>query len=139
MARGKGSMMRITAEEAQKALAYLVHEGIVTARAVQKALRRREKLVREIRQRMVALGVDSLAVSAKAGKGAIAGLRRAEKSSRTPRRKAVSAAVRAGRKAQGQYMAAVRRLSKSARKEIKALRAKSGVKSAIAAARKLAK
>ncbi|MDQ6891547.1 MAG: hypothetical protein M3167_02580 [Acidobacteriota bacterium] len=139
MAKRRGSLASISAEEAQKALAYLVHEGTVTAKAVQKALQRREKLVREIRERMVALGVESLAISAKIGKGAITELRRAEKSSRKPRRKAVSAATKSARQFQGQYMSAIRRLSKTARKEIKALRAKSGVKAAIAAAKGMAK
>ena len=139
MAKRRGSLASISADEAQEALAYLVHEGTVTAKTVQKALKRREKLVQEIRERMVALGVESVGLSQRLSKSAMAGLRRAEKSSRKPRRKAVSAAVRAGRRAQGQYMAAVRRLSKSARKEIKTLRAKSGVKAAIAAAKRLAK
>jgi hypothetical protein len=139
MARRSRFLAGISADEAQKALAYLVHEGTVTAETVQKALQRREKLIREIRERMVALGVESLGVSEKIGKSAVAGLRRAEKSSRNPRRKAVSAATRAARKAQGQYLGAIRRLSKTARKEIKALRQKSGVKAAIAAAKRLAK
>jgi len=138
MAKRRGSFASISAAEAHKALAYLVHEGTVSAKAVQKALRRREKLIREIRERMVALGVESLGVSAKIGKGALAELRRAEKSSRKPRRKAVSAATKAARQFQGQYMAAVRRLSKTARKQVKALRQKSGVKAAIAAAKKMA-
>jgi hypothetical protein len=138
MAKRRGSFASISAEEAQKALAYLVHEGTVTARAVQKALQRREKLIREIRERMVALGVESLGASAKIGKSAIASLRRAEKSSRKPRRKAVSAATKAARQFQGQYMSALRRLSKEAKKQVKEIRKQSGVKAAIAAARKLA-
>jgi hypothetical protein len=123
--RGIGS---ITAEQARNALTYLVHEGRVTVKAVEKALANRERLIREIRDRMAALG------------GAAAeGFRQAEKASRKPRRKAVSAATRAARKAQGQYMAAVRRLSKSARRQIKAIRQKSGVKAAIAKAKRMAK
>lgn len=139
MAKRRGSLASITAEEAQKVLSYLVHEGAITAKTVQKALHRREKLIREIRERMVALGVESLGVSAKIGKSAIEGLRRVEKSSRKPRRKAVSAATRAARRAQGQYMSAVRRLSKEAKEQVKAVRATSGVGKAITMARRMAK
>ena len=127
MAKRRG-IASITAEQAQNVLTYLVHEGRITAKAVERALGQREKLIREIRDRMAALG------------GAAAeGFRRAEKTSRKPRRKAASAATRAARKAQGQYMAAVRRLSKSARKEIKAIRKKSGVRAAIAKAKRMAR
>jgi hypothetical protein len=127
MAKRRG-IASITAEQARNALTYLVHEGRVTTKAVEKALANRERLIREIRDRMAALG------------GAAAdGFRQAEKATRKPRRKAVSAATRAARKAQGQYMAAVRRLSKSARKQIKAIRQKSGVKAAIAKAKRMAK
>ena len=135
----RGSIASISAEEAHNALTYLVHEGKLTAKSIQKALDHRETLIREINDRMVALGVESRAFSAKIGKRASAGLRRAEKSSRKPRRRAVSAATRAARVAQGQYLGAVRRLSKTARKQIKAIRAKSGVKAAIAAAKRMAK
>lgn len=127
MAKRRG-IASITAEQARNALTYLVHEGRVTTKAVEKALANRERLIREIRDRMAALG------------GAAAdGFLQAEKATRKPRRKAVSAATRAARKAQGQYMAAVRRLSKSARKQIKAIRQKSGVKAAIAKAKRMAK
>lgn len=135
----KRSALSITAEEAEKALRYLVHEGKVTARAVEKALARRERLIREIRDRMAALGVEAVGFGVRTGRRAAKAARRIEKETRKPRRRAVSAATRSARQAQGQYMAAVRRLSKDVRKEIKAIRAKSGVKAAIAAAKKLAK
>lgn len=128
MKRRRRSVASLSAEQAHNALTYLIHEGKITAKAVEKALANRERLIREIRERVAALGV-----------AAADGFRRAEKSTRKPRRKAVSAATRAARRAQGQYMAAVRRLSKSARKEIKALRAKSGVRAAIAKAKSMAK
>ncbi len=127
MKRRRRSVASLSAEQAHNALTYLIHEGKITAKAVEKALANRERLIREIRERVAALGV-----------AAADGFRRAEKATR-PRRKAVSAATRAARRAQGQYMAAVRRLSKSARKEIRAIRQKSGVRSAIAAAKKLAR
>ena len=83
MAKRRG-IASITAEQAQNVLTYLVHEGRITAKAVERALGQREKLIREIRDRMAALG------------GAAAeGFRQAEKASRRPRRKAASAATRA--------------------------------------------
>jgi len=136
MARSKRSRISLTADEAHKALTFLVHEGRLTAKSVQKALKRREKLVREVRDRLAALGSDAVGFGVSATRAAGAALSRAEKASRKPRRKAASAAVKEGRRLQGQYMAAVRRLSKSARREIKALREKNGVKSAIAAAKR---
>ncbi len=126
MKRRRRSLASLSAEQAHNALTYLIHEGKITAKAVEKALANRERLIREIRERVAALGV-----------AAADGFRKAEKATRKPRRKAVSAATRTARRAQGQYMAAVRRLSKSARKEIRAIRQKSGVRSAIAAAKKL--
>ena len=128
MKRHRRSVTSLSAEQAHNALTYLIHEGKITAKTVQKALANRERLIREIRERVAALGV-----------AAADGFRKAEKATRKPRRKAVSAATRAARRAQGQYMAAVRRLSKSARKEIRAIRQKSGVKSAIAAAKRVAR
>ncbi len=65
--------------------------------------------------------------------------KRAEETSREPRRKAVSAALKATRQAQGRYLGAIRQLSKAARKQIKAIREKSEVKAAVAAAKRMAK
>ncbi len=138
MARRRSSLVSITAEEAHKALNFLIHEGKITKKSVEKALARREKIIAEIRDRMAVLGVEAVGFGVRAGKSAAAAMRQAEKASRKPRRKAVSAATQAARRAQGQYMAAVRRLSKDARKQIKAIREKSGVKEAIAAAKKMA-
>ena len=138
MARSKRSRLSLTADEAQKALTFLIHEGRLTAKSVQKALQRREKVVREVRDRLAALGTEAVGFGVSATRAGVAGLRRVEKASRKPRRKAVSAAVKRGRQLQGQYMAAVRRLSKDTRKQIKALREKSGVKEAIAAAKRMA-
>lgn len=137
MARSKRSRISLTADEAQKALTFLIHEGKLTAKTVQKALQRREKLVREVRDRLTALGTEAVGFGVSASRAAASALSRAEQSSRRPRRKAVSAAVKEGRRLQGQYMGAVRRLSKSARKQIKILRKKSGVKKAIAAAKEM--
>jgi hypothetical protein len=139
MAKSKRSRLSVTADEAQKALNFLVHEGKLTAKTVQKALQRREKLVREVRDRLTALGESAVGLGVSATRAAGAALSRAEKVPRKPRRKAVSAAVKEGRRLQGQYMSAVRRLSKEAKKQVKAIREKSGVKAATAAAKKIAR
>jgi hypothetical protein len=135
--RRRGSVVSISAERAQQALAYLVHEGKLGIREIEKALSNRDRLIREIRERMEALGIEGARVGKRLRKRAAAGLASAEKSTRKRRRKAVSVATRAARQAQGQYMAAVRRLSKSAKKRIRVIRKSSGVKAAVAAAKKL--
>ncbi len=136
--RRRGSVMAISAERAHEALTYLVHEGRLGAREIEKALANRDRLIREIRERMAALGVEGVRVGKRLGKSAAAGIRSAEKATRKDRRKAVSAATKAAQRAQGQYMSAVRRLSKEARLKIKEIRKSSGVKVAIAAAKRLA-
>lgn len=136
--RRRGSVMTISAERAHQALTYLVHEGKIGAREIEKALANRDRLIREIRERMAALGVEGARVGRRLGKRAAAGVRSAEKATHKTRKKAVSAATKAARRAQGQYMAAVRRLSKEARSKIKEIRKTSGVKAAIAAAKRLA-
>lgn len=139
MAGRRRSSLAISAEQARQALSVLIHEGKLAARDVQSAPARRERLIREIRARMHALGVEGMEVAGSIRKGAVARLRSAEKASRKPRRKAASAAVKATRQAQGRYLGAISRLSRGARKQIKAIREKSGVKAAIAAAKKMAK
>lgn len=139
MAGRRRSTLALSGEQARQALSVLIHEGKIAARDVQGALARRERLIREIRARMHALGVEGMEVAARVAKGAVAGLRAAEKASRKPRRKAVSAALKATRQAQGRYLGAIRQLSKGARKQIKAIREKSGVRAAIAAAKGMAK
>lgn len=135
MARRRRSILDISAEEARHALVFLIHEGKVAVAEVDKALKRREHLLRELKSRLAALGEGGAAAGARLGKTTT----RQWRASRPARRRAVSAATKAARRAQGHYLAAVRRLSKSARKQVKAIRAKSGVSAAIAAARKMAK
>lgn len=120
--------VRLTGQHAAYALQMLMEDGKIAARDVVAALRRREKTVRELRARLTALGEDvSEAVRAANGSA------RVKKA-----RKQITRAQRSARQAQGRYMAAVRQLSKDARKKIKALRAKSGVDAAIREARRLA-
>lgn len=130
--RRRGSIASISAERAREALTYLVAEGRVAVREVEKALDNRDRLIREIRQRLAALGAEG----ARAG---AAGWKSAEKATRKTRKKAVSAATKAARRAQGQYMAAVRRLSKDVRKKVLEIRKTKGVRAAIKAAKQFAK
>lgn len=130
--RRRGSIASISAERAREALTYLVAEGRIAVREVEKALNNRDRLIREIRQRLAALGAEG----ARAG---AAGWKSAEKATRKSRKKAVSAATKAARRAQGQYMAAVRRLSKDVRKKVLEIRKTKGVRAAIKAAKGFAK
>jgi hypothetical protein len=121
--------IQLSGQHAAQALQMLIEDGKIAGRDIVNALRRREKTVRELRARLSALGEDvSQAVM------------RSAKSSPTLRktRKRISKAQRTARQAQGRYMAAVRQLSKDARKKVKAIRMKSGVNVAIREAKRLA-
>jgi hypothetical protein len=139
MAGRRKSSLAISADQARQALAILVNEGKLAVRDVHGALARREQLIREIRERLHGLGVEGVALAGDIRDVAVARFKKAATDTREPRRKAVSAAVKATREAQGRYLGAIRRLSKSARKQIRAIREKSGVKAAIAAAKKKAR
>jgi hypothetical protein len=106
----------------------LIEDGKIAGRDVVQALKRRERTVRELRARLSALGEDVTRAVRSAN-----GSPRVKKA-----RKQISDAQRTARRAQGRYMAAVRRLSKDARKKVKAIRIKSGVAAAIREARRLA-
>lgn len=124
---------RISAEEARQALHVLVAEGRIAGREVVKALARREKLVRDLRQRLTSLGEDVASAVSRAMPTA-----RERKAFRKSAGKAITAAQRTARQAQGQYLGAIRQLSKASRAKVKAIRKNSGVQAAIAAARKMA-
>jgi hypothetical protein len=129
VARRRQPFPEITAQEAHAALRWLNATGKVTARQIAVALRKREALAEEIRRRLEELGGEGLRF-----------LRSREALRRAPAkrlRRRVSAKARATWKTQGRYLGAVRRLSKSDRAKVKAIREKSGVRAAITAARKL--
>jgi hypothetical protein len=138
--RNRKGLPGISAEEARQALHVLIAEGRIAAHEVAKALARREKLVRELRQRLSSLGEDVAGAVSRAAKEAsralpTAGRRRAF---RKRAGKAITAAQRAARQAQGQYLGAIRQLSKASRAKVKAIRKSSGVQASIAAAKKMA-
>jgi hypothetical protein len=130
--RKKAPLPKLSAEDALAALRWLHATGVVTAKQIAGALRKREELVEEIRQRLEALG----------GHGArfltgVAALKRPPAAIR--RRRKISVRAQAVWRAQGRYMAAVRRLSKANRAKVKRIREAKGVAEAIAAARRMGK
>ena len=92
-------------------------------------------MVSELRKRLAVLE----GVNAKNGPFPMraAAVRRAGRKATRKAKRRVSAARRAAMRAQGRYLGAIRQLSKAARKKIKAIREKSGVKAAIAAAKRM--
>lgn len=134
--RRRTGFPKISAEQAQQALHILVQDGRIAAREVSKALARREKLVRELRARLSALGDDVAGAVNRGAREAIAPKTRRRLRRRA--RKAITQAQRTARRAQGKYLAAIRRLSKASRAKVREVRKSSGVKAAIAAAKKLA-
>ncbi|SRR6266545_95436 len=142
MARRQRSFLALSGHQAQAALGVLIQEGKLAASEVEKALQRRDRLVRALRASLAALEAGVVGVGRRVlkggpfpmtGKGKPAG-RQAVR--RKPR---ISAATRKIYQQQGRYMAAVRQLAKADRAKIKAIREKSGVRAAIAAAKRMAR
>lgn len=134
MRRRTRKALKLTARSAALALQFLLEEGKIAAADVARALKHREKLIKDLRAKLAALETASMPVARRV---ASAGRRAARRSA--PRaRKAITRAQRIARQAQGRYMAAVRRLSKDARARILQIRKESGVDAAIEAARKMA-
>jgi hypothetical protein len=138
MARRRRSSLVLSAQQAQAALGVLVHEGKLKAGEIRKALQRRDRLIKALRASLAALEAGVVSV----GKGVLkhspfpmAGKRKTAKLPAVRRTPRISPAVRKMYQAQGRYMAALRNLSKEQRTTIKAIREKSGVRAAIAAAR----
>jgi hypothetical protein len=134
MAGRRKSSLAISAEQARLALSVLIHEGKLAARDVRSALARRERLIREIRARLHALGVGGMEMAGSVRKEAVTRFQGKRKT-----RRKLSSATRAKYRLQGAYMGFVRNLPKAAKAQVRAIREKSGVRSAIAAARKMAR
>ena len=141
MARRRRSTLTLSAEQAQQALALLVHEGKLAAGDVRKAFDRRQKLIREIKQRMAQLGVEGFQFTARVAKAASRKIRAARKAARPTRRpprpvrKRVSPARKAAMVRQGKYLAAIRRLSAQDRAKVKSVLKSKGWSAAMAAAK----
>lgn len=120
---------QLTENEAHAALRWLHAVGTVTSKQIVSALRRREKLVAEIKAKLEALG----------GEGArFLGSASLRNRPARRRQKRVSAKARKAWADQGRYIGAVRTLSKADRAKVRAIREKNGVGAAIAAAKRLA-
>jgi hypothetical protein len=127
--------LKLTAHHAVIALNMLVQEGKIVAADIAGALKRREKIMKELRAKLSALEKASAPVARRVASASREAVRRAK-----PRaRKAISRAQKTARRAQGRYMAAIRRLSEDARVKIREIRKQSGVDAAIKAALKMAK
>jgi hypothetical protein len=140
MAKRRRSSLALSGEQARQALAVLVHEGKLAAGEVQKALQRRDHLIRALRASLAALesGAGSLGTQLFGDRASRKARKERTATRKVARRKPrISAATRKIYQQQGRYMAALRNLSKEQRAKIKAIREKSGVQAAIAAARGL--
>ena len=135
MKRKTKKALKLTAHHAVIALNMLVQEGKIVAADVAGALKRREKIMKELRAKLSALEKASAPVARRVASAGREAVRRA----RPRARKAISRAQKVARRAQGRYMAAVRRLSEDARVKIREIRKQSGVDAAIKAAVKMAK
>lgn len=128
----------LSPDRAAQALSVLLHEGKLKLKDVTKALDRREKRIRELRERLASLGEEvSGAASGIARRGRRKAVARSRKVAKKPRR--ISKAQRAARQAQGRYLGAIRPLSVAGRAKVRAIRQTSGVRAAIAAAKRMAK
>lgn len=122
----------LSPDRAAQALSILIHDGKLKLQDVTRALRRRERLIRELTGKLSSLGHEA--------SGAVASLvrRRGPRAARRKKPARISKAQRAARQAQGRYLGAIRRISAVNRAKVKAIREKSGVRAAIAAAKKMA-
>lgn len=123
--------LNIAADRAAHVLHILIAEGKLTAKHVSDALKRREEMIHELRQRLEALERGVVSSIDKARR------RIAGKAARKPRRR-MTASRRSALKLHGRYLGHIRTLPKTAKAKVKAIREKSGVQAAIKAARKMA-
>jgi len=135
MKRKTKKALKLTAHHALIALNMLVQEGKIVAADIAGALKRREKMMKELRAKLSSLEKASAPAARRVADAGREAVRRA----RPRARKAISRAQKIARRAQGRYMAAIRSLSKDARVKIREIRKQSGVDAAIKAALKMAK
>jgi hypothetical protein len=122
--RTNQTTVRIAARDAVHALHVLIADGKIAAQDVANALKRREALIADLRQRLAALEA-----------GVVSAGRTIE---RTTKRR-LTEKRRVALILHGQYLGYIRTLSKAAKAKVRAIREKSGVRAAIAAARRMAK
>ena len=130
------SSLALSGEQAQAALAVLIQEGRLKAGDVQKALQRRDRLIQALRASLAALETGVGRVRGSLPMARKVGSVKRKAARRKPR---ISAATRKMYRLQGKYLSVLRPLTKQARAKVKAIREKSGVRTAIAAAKRMAK
>jgi hypothetical protein len=140
MARHRRPILTLTGEQAHQAFALLVDEGKLAVGEMWKALGRRDRLIRTLRARLSELEEGAGKVGRRVlGDRASRKARKARTATRkvARRKPRISAATRKLYQQQGRYMAALRNLSLEQRARIKTIREKSGVRKAIAAAKRM--
>ncbi len=127
--------LRLSAHHAGVALQMLIDQGKIAASDVARALKNRERMIKELKAKLAELESVSRPVARRVASAGRKAVRRA-----APRaRKAITRAQRVARQAQGRYMSAIRSLSQDARVKIREIRKQSGVDAAIKAATGMAK
>jgi hypothetical protein len=142
MARRRRSTLVLSGEQARQALAVLIHDGRVAASDAQKALERHRQLVTDLRSRLAELELDAGENTKRLFKDGPLPMARKAKMSKRPvvlkasrKKPRISQATRKKYQLQGRYIASLRNLPKESRAKVKAIREKSGVRAAIAAAK----
>jgi hypothetical protein len=130
--RKKAPFPSLTADQAHTALRWLHELGRIRSQDIAAALRDGDRLVAQMKQRLEELDAEGALFAMDT-----AGLVRRPGTPR--RRRKVSAKALAAWKAQGRYLAAMRRLSKADRAKVRAVRESKGVGAATEAARRIAK
>jgi len=131
--------LALSGEQARHALAVLLHDGKLAVGEVQNALKRHKHLVTDLRFRLAALEEGAGKVGKRVLKDGPFPMALKTRVTKRRRKRRISAATRKMYQQQGRYMAAVRNISKEARAKVKAIREKSGIRAAIAAAKKMAR
>lgn len=127
----KRKTLNITADRAAHVLHILIAEGKLAAKDVADALKRREELIHDLRQRLEALERGAVSAVERVGRKVT------RKVTRKKRR--LSPARLAALRLNGKYMGHVRRLSKAQKAAVKKIRETKGVRAGIAAAKRMAK
>jgi hypothetical protein len=140
MARRRRSSLALSGDQARAALAVLIQEGKLAAGEVRKVLQRRNRLIRNLRAKLAALEAGAVKAGRRVLKDGFFPMAGKRKTARRPavrRKPRISAATRKLYQQQGRYMATVRSLSKNQKAKVRAIREKSGVQAAIAAAKRM--
>jgi len=128
-------MPTFSPDRTAQAVSILIHEGKLRLQDLTRALERREKIITDLRARLVALEEGASGNTRRRGRGP----RKARRARHRKTTKRISKARRAAQRTHGRYLGAISRLSVAARARVKAIREESGVRAAIASAKKMAK